>query len=172
MSYPTPTPSSPAVAKAALEADIAKLLGPSSKFAGKWDRVGPLAMTVSFTGRHKDNATEETYVALLTFTHYPDWPPLVQFVNPETTAYTYPQDISHLPWLDGNPEIHVHHSYCNQPGDQLVCCSANLKFYLIRHGIDSADKIWNKSRHNLAWTLNTIQRALTGPHYRGRQRAG
>jgi hypothetical protein len=108
----------------------------------------------------------DEYLLRLYFSHYPDWPPSARFVNPATRQFG-PGDNAWLPAISGTNEVAVHASYGQPPGQQLICCSATLEFYLVGHGVEDRHR-WRPGS-SFAITLNILSRYLRPPTYTGRQ---
>lgn len=160
-----PVPNAPAVAIAALEAHLPQVLRGQSPEEAGWVRLDKLTLLIPLHGERQDG-TCDSYLLRLHFGYYPEWPPSALFVNPETKTYVFPADSRWLPQITGTNEIAIHTNY----GDigQLVCCSATLEFYRIRHSVEPKH-IWDGARQNFAATLNAIRRGLKPPFYQGRQ---
>jgi hypothetical protein len=62
--------------------------------------------------------------------------------------------------------LHVHANYANTSG-QVICCSATLEFYLIKHQV--ADQHRWQPGSSFASTLNVLSRYMRPPAYTGRQ---
>lgn len=160
-----PLPSTPARARAALEADLPLVLRGRILEEAGWKRPDPLTLLIPLVGVREDR-TEDDYLLRLHFGYYPDWPPSARFVNPETGTYRYPDDVRWLPRIEGANEIAVHANYDNRL--QLICASVTLEFYQVRHGV--ADRlVWDPKVQNFAATLAAIRRGLGPPFYRRRQ---
>ncbi len=163
-----PVAVTPAVAAAALDNHLPTVLrGRSLEDAG-WSRPTPLTLLVPVEGARAEGGVDG-YVVRLGFSHYPDWPPSAQFVNPLTSTYRYPDDLEHLPQIDGTNEISVHRQYANT-GIQLICCSVTLEFYEVGHSVEDRH-LWDPAVQTFAATINAIQMGLRQPYYRGRQAA-
>ena len=106
----------------------------------------------------------DDYLLRLYFSYYPDWPPSALFVNPDTRQFGS-GDKMWLPMISGTNELNVHAS--GPGGDQLICCSATLEFYLVNHGVEDRHR-WRPGS-SFAITLNTLSRYLRPPTYTGRQ---
>src|SRR5690348_14699705 len=127
-----PVPVSPAVARAALDAHLPKVLRGGTLEEAEWERPDPLTLFVPLEGV-RPGGERDPYLLRLHFGYYPEWPPSALFVNPGTRRYDFPQDVGWLPSLTGSNEIAVHSNY--NPVGQLICASVTLEFYLIRHGV-------------------------------------
>ena len=161
-----PIPGAPAVARAALDAHLLKVLRGQSLEEAGWVRPDPLTLLIPLVSELPTGERHD-YLLRLQFGYYPEWPPSAQFVNPETKRYAYPQDVSWLPRIEGTPEIQVHTNY--GAVQQLLCCSLTLEFYLVRHGVEEKH-LWDAGRMNFGATLHAIRRGLGPEFYRGRQK--
>jgi hypothetical protein len=167
---------------------LARILGGRTLESAGWDRPDPLtlyvplrgysvqtsAMAYGFDPSRPPTADEEPfggapagddYLLRLYFGHYPEWPPSARFVNPATQQFGA-DDRRWLPMINGANELHVHASY-GQGGEQLICCSATLEFYLVSHSVEEKHR-WRPGS-SFAVTLNTVSRYLRPPSYTGRQ---
>lgn len=161
-----PVASTPARAVRALEADLPKVLGGKSLVDEGWTRLDSLTLLVPLWGRRQD--IEDDYYLRMRFSHYPDWPPSAQFVNPTSLAYRFPEDQHWLPRIQGTNEIAIHPNYQFEGrACQLICCSVTLEFYEVRHAV-KPEHLWNAEHQNFAATLNAIKRVLGPPFYAGR----
>lgn len=161
-----PVANTPAAAKRALEEDLPVVLRGGTVEDAGWTRVDDLTLLVPVEGVRESGASDP-YLVRLHFGYYPEWPPSTLFVNPSTGRYQYPDDVPWLPSVEGNSEFKVHAAY-RQVG-QLVCASVTLEFYTVLHSV-KPEHVWDPEKQNFAATLNTIQGALTGPHYQGPQK--
>jgi len=153
---------------AALEEDLPRVLrvldAPSIDALG-WTRPTKLSLLIPMTGTMSGKV--DRFVLRLGFQAYRAWPPSAQFVNPDTGAYIYPDDQSHVPKLT-SPECQTHAVYQQHQGAekrQLICCSATLEFYEVLHGVEP-HHVWRDSDTFLT-TITAIRKALASS-YQGR----
>ncbi|HEY2362039.1 MAG TPA: hypothetical protein VGK36_13040 [Candidatus Angelobacter sp.] len=106
----------------------------------------------------------DQYLIRLTFLHYPDWPPSVTFVNPETKQY----DGRHWPVIAGSPRLAFTPQYGDAPAG-LVCNSMTFEYYFWGNHSPSADIHWNRNAHTFAATIAELIDHLNSPFYQGRQ---
>jgi len=182
-----PVPADPGQARAAVERHLAQTLAGRSLESAGWHRPEPLTLYVpmrGFTtateassygfdpsadptedsGRFNGAPTGDDYLLRLYFSHYPAWPPSALFVNPATRLFAA-GDERWLPTINGANEVAVHSAY---PGiGQLICCSATLEFYQVRHQV--ADQHRWQPGSSFASTLNVLSRYMRPPAYVGRQ---
>jgi len=161
-----PVPVAPAVAKAALEAHLSKVLRGQSLEEAGWVRPDLLTLLIPLAGQLPGGEPDD-FLLRFHFGYYPEWPPSAQFVNPETRRYTFPEDVSWVPKIEGTPEIQTHTNY--NSGGQLICCSLTLEFYLVRHGVEEKH-LWDSKTMNFGATLYAIRRGLGPQFYKGRHR--
>lgn len=157
----------PASALAALERDLPVVLEGRTLEQAGWLRPEPLTLVLPLLA---DTPPRDFYFLRLNFAYYSEWPPSARFVNPYTLEYQIGSDRHWLPKIEGTPEIQVHENYGSV--GQLICCSATLEFYQIRHDV-KAENVWNPKTdpdaHNFAFTINAVKRALLSAFYKGRQ---
>jgi hypothetical protein len=117
---------------------------------------------VCMTGTRPDS-TKDEYLVRLTFLYYPEWPPCVTFVNPDTRRY----DGKNWPQISGATRLAFHPSYGDAPAG-MVCNSMTFEYYFWG-GHSPAEGIkWNKEIHTFAATLAELQDHLEQPFYQGR----
>ena len=153
---PLPVPADPAVAVSAFEAHKDKAL------AGfRWDQDGALAILV-WLDAHRASGEIDEYLARLTFLYYPEWPPTVTFVNPETKRYapaSWPRTAS--------DRLAMHPMYGDAP-EGMVCNSMTFEYYFWGgHQANEATR-WRPGTHTFAATLNELRMHLQPPYYQGR----
>lgn len=161
-----PVPVAPAAAKAALEAHLPKVLRGQTLEEAGWVRPDPLTLLVPLTGELPSGERDE-FLLRLHFGYYPEWPPSAIFVNPTTKRYSFPEDVSWVPKIEGTPEIQTHTNYNSTV--QLICCSFTLEFYLVRHGVEEKH-LWDSEKMTFGATLYAIRRGLGPQFYKGRHR--
>jgi len=175
-------------ARAALDRHLDSVLAGRSLESVGWRRPDPLTLYVPLRGYTSDTSTPaygfdpsepaaadeqpfagapegHDYLLRLYFSHYPSWPPSARFVNPATKQFGS-GDKMWLPMISGGNELHIHASY-GVGGEQLICCSATLEFYLVNHDVQDQHR-WRPGS-SFAVTLNTLSRYLRPPTYTGRQ---
>lgn len=159
-----PVPNTPALAIAALENDLPKVLGGQSLEEAGWRKPDSLTLLIPLVGRTEDERHD--YLLKLHFGYYPEWPPSAQFLNPQTMNFAGAPDQCWLPKIEGSNEIGFHVDY--EKKGQLICCSTTLEFYLYGHSLNEEHR-WDYKRMNFAATLTSIRRVLQPPYYLGRQ---
>lgn len=183
-----PVPADPDQARIAVDRHLKAVLGGRGLPSAGWARPEPLTLYVPLRGYTSPTSVPaygfdpseqaadgdrpfagaaggDDYLLRLFFSHYPEWPPSARFVNPTTRQFA-PGDKAWLPMITGTNELYIHAAY-GQPGQQLICCSATLEFYLINHGVEDRHR-WRPGS-SFAITLNTLSRYLRPPFYTGRQ---
>ena len=183
-----PVPAQFEQARAALDSHLGIVLGGRTLASVGWQRPEPLTLyvplrgytcvtTASAYGFDPSEAAVDgeqlfagvpdghDYLLRLYFSHYPGWPPSARFVNPVSKQFGS-GDKEWLPMISGTNELHVHASY-GTGGEQLICCSATLEFYLVNHDVAGRHR-WRPGS-SFAVTLNTLSRYLRPPTYTGRQ---
>jgi hypothetical protein len=183
-----PVPAEFGEARAAVDSHLSTVLAGRTLASAGWDRPDPLTLYVPLRGYASATSVPaygfdpaeppaaggqpfagapagDDYLLRLYFGYYPAWPPSARFVNPGTLQFG-PGDKPWLPSIDGASEVHVHACY-PPSGEQLICCSATLEFYLVNHGVEIRHR-WRPGS-SFAITLNTLSRYLRPPAYRGRQ---
>jgi hypothetical protein len=182
-----PVPADFEQAREAVDRHLASVLTGRSLESAGWLRPDPLTLYIPMRGFNQvtlavsygfdpseDLASSDgafagapegdDYLLRLYFSHYPDWPPSVRFVNPETKQFTA-GDKRWLPMITGTNELAVHAEF---PGaGQLICCSATLEFYQVNHGVADQHR-WTPGS-SFAATLNVLSRYMRPPAYTGRQ---
>lgn len=133
------------------------------------DQIDDLALHVGILARPLGDAEPDRFVLRLGFSHYDAWPPSAQFINPDTGSFVLGEDNRHLPRIVGSNELQVHPSYDNPAGGQiqLICSSATLEFYVVRHGVEDKH-IWQEGTHTLWTTIGAVRHHLRGHWYEGR----
>jgi hypothetical protein len=156
-----PVEVSPLLARRALDAHLTR----ASDEDPRIERVDDLVLHVHLTAPAPGGAVDP-YLLRLGFTHYDEWPPSAQFVNPATGAFVLGEDNVHLPRIEGSNELSVHADY-GETHIQLICCSMTLEFYAVKHGVEDRH-LWQQGTHTLWTTIHAIDRHLTPQWYRGR----
>lgn len=113
---------------------------------------------------------DDIYVNRLEFSHYPTYPPTIEFVNPDTLAYDPAKDQAHVPVLAKSPpDQSIALSPAYDARGQLLCHSLNYEYY-IRGGHHPGPEIhWKEGTHTLVTTLMFHQKILRQPYYGGRR---
>jgi hypothetical protein len=150
-----------------LEQDLPRVLKGRSVEQVGWCRLDQLTLLVPFYAK-SPTCLYDFYLLKLNFSCYPEWPPSAQFVNPSTLNYTPGTDKKWLPLCEGTNEIYFHDNYSNQ-GKQLICCSASLEFYEVRHSLSNPAHIWQHPHQNFSATIAAIDFGLRPDFYRGPQ---
>lgn len=168
-----PETADPLEARAALDKDLAQVLhvrGVASLEELGWRRPKPLVLLIPLKGAQGD--TTDSFLAELSFAYYPEWPPKVRFVNPETLDFKNPVDLCWVPRIEGYSAIATHKEYS---GGGLtfhgyVCCSFNLDFYLSDHNLSNPHEHWKASPRTFNATVSMLERGLR-LHYQGRMQS-
>lgn len=160
-----PIPVTPSRALEALEKHLPMVLRGQTLEAAGWKRLDPLTLLIPLQAFREDGRVDDYYLRF-GFAYYPEWPPSVKAVNPETLRYDYPADQHWVPRVEGTNEIGFHLQYAGV--GQLVCNSATLEFYQINHSCDLRH-VWDSERHTFALTLSVLRDYLRPPYYKGRQ---
>jgi hypothetical protein len=131
-----------------------------------WSSPSPLTLLVPVRAGAADD-----FLLRLGFQFYPEWPPTVRFVNPQTGEYDAGRDLYWLPNVTGDPGFAVHPQYAhaNYTGP-LVCCSFTAEFYQVLHDVKD-EHLWNQERHTFGATISRVQEALRSEYYKGRHSA-
>lgn len=161
----TPVLATPAEALEAMERHLSMVLRGKTLSEVGWKRPNPLTLLIPLTAIREDGGQDE-YLFRFYFGYYPEWPPSVRAVNPETSEFRYPEDNRWVPRVQGTSELGFHPQYQNV--GQLVCNSTTLEFYQVNHGCDPAH-VWDAKRHTFALTLAVLRDYLKPPYYKGRQ---
>jgi hypothetical protein len=127
----------------------------------RWHSDGQLAILVWLEDQHAAGQVDE-YVARLSFLYYPEWPPAVTFVNPETKQY----DPAFWPQA-GSDRLAMHPAY-GDASEGLVCNSMVFQFYFWGGHQATNTTCWAPGHHTFAATLNELAIHLQPPYYRGR----
>lgn len=163
---PIPDPSRGADA---LREHLPKVLQGRTLDEAGWHQPDLLTLLIPLFAQCEGQAAD-FYLLRLQFNYYPEWPPSAQFVNPQTLKYAGPADKKWLPAIDGTDEIRVHDNYSHgNQSIQLICSSITLEFYLVQHGINKPEHIWDGKRQNFNATLTAVRRGLQKPFYKGPQ---
>ena len=126
-----------------------------------WEYDNDRTIYVKMPATDEQGKTEE-YLIRLTFLYYPDWPPSVTFLNPETKRY----DGTHWPQTN-SPSLAMHPSYGDAPTG-MVCNSMMFEYYFWG-GHNATENIrWQKGKHTLAATIAELTDHLKPPLYKGR----
>jgi hypothetical protein len=106
----------------------------------------------------------DEYLVRLSFLHYPDWPPSVTFVNPNTKQY----DATHWPLISGSQRMAFHPRYGDAPNG-MVCNSTSFEYYFWGGHNPATDIHWDKRKQTFAATVSELVDHLNPPFYQGRQ---
>jgi hypothetical protein len=125
----------------------------------RWECVGDVYF-VEFPAQRRDG-TIDSYLTKWTFFHYPDWPPHVTFVNPETKLH----DPSYWP-ATGSDRLSLNPTYGDAP-EGLICNSMFFDWYFYGgHGVQPAVS-WQPGVHRAAATVAELMIHLQPPYYQG-----
>lgn len=141
--------------------DLAVVLAGKALDDLSWARPDDLTLFIPMQSRAAD-----LFLLRLQFQFYPEWPPSAIFVNPLTRNYVIGADAVWLPKINA-PHLQVHQNYAGKDR-QLICNSSTVEFYELGHSVEQRH-VWNEQTSNFALTIHTINSALRGEHYGGRQ---
>ena len=110
------------------------------------------------------DGARDAYLIRLTFLYYPDWPPNVTFVNPESKKY----DGTNWPKIAGSPTLAFYPSYGDAPAG-MVCNSMTFEYYFWGGHSPSDEIRWSKQKHTFAATIAELRDHLRQPYYQGKQ---
>ena len=184
----TPVPADFGQARAAVDRHLGSVLGGRTLEAVGWDRPDPLTLYVPLRGYTSDTSASPTVSTRPSLPRAGSSRSLAAR-RVMTTCYACTSAITrtgrHRPGsstrplgssdrmtsdgcrlISGTNELHVHASY-GASGEQLICCSATLEFYLVNHEVEDQHR-WRPGT-SFAVTLNTLSRYLRPPAYTGRQ---
>jgi hypothetical protein len=183
-----PVPADFGQARDAVNRHLGQALGGRTLESVGWERPDPLTLYVPLRGFTADTQAVaygfdpsedparvggafaaapagDDYLLRLYFSYYPAWPPSARFVNPATRQFAA-GDERWLPMITGTNEVYVHANYGGASG-QVICCSATLEFYQVKHSV-SEQHLWQPGS-SFAATLNVLSRYMRPPAYTGRQ---
>ena len=156
---PLPTATDPDLARKALVAHLEAALEGFT-----YDYDGDRTIDVEMTGITGSGAPDK-YLVRLGFLYYPDWPPTVTFLNPETKKY----DGTNWPEAIGSQRLQFYSAYGDAPCG-MVCNSMTFEYYFWG-GHAAAESIrWKKGVHTFAGTLAELTDHLQPPHYKGKKK--
>jgi hypothetical protein len=153
-----PEAAPPFASREALQVHIPKAL---NGFRYEYD--GDRTVYLWLTARKSTGETDE-YLVRLVFLHYPDWPPSVTFLNPDTRQY----DGTHWPGISGSQRLAFHARYGDAPVG-MVCNSMTFEYYFWGGHNPPEDIRWSKVKHTFAATVAELVDHLNPPFYQGRQ---
>lgn len=121
------------------------------------DDVYFITFAATMADRHSDR-----YLTKWTFLHYPDQPPHVTFVNPESQQY------DGTGWPNASsPTTSLHPVYDGAP-EGLICNSMFYDWYYYGgHGSQPAVS-WIPGVHKAIASVTELRQVLNPPNYRGR----
>ncbi len=167
--YTLPVSGDPIEAAQALDAHLALYLrarGVNRLEELGWTRPTKLMLHIPIVAGQEDR-----FLLEFIFTHYPEWPPRVRFVNPESKRFEYPGDMCWVPKIEQTQAIAIHETY--EDGGQkfygYICCSYNLDYYTSQHNMNQPYDHWNTKQRTFNATLSVIEDALA-KRYQGRFR--
>lgn len=149
-----PVASDPVAASAAWRA-----AAPAALDGLTWTEESDLRIRVDLPAARSDGGTD-LYVARLDFTWYPEWPPSVTFLNPETHA----PDAAAWPQVHGCGHLALHPSYGGAPAG-MVCNSMFFEFYFWGGHAAEGVHAWDAQRHTFAASINVLREVLRPPFY-------
>lgn len=153
-----PSPVDPLIASAATRAHVAKVL---DGYRYEYDNDRTVLVWLHATAR---NGETHEYLVRLTFMYYPDWPPSVAFLNPDTREY----DGTHWPASSGSPRLIFYARYGDSPAG-MVCNSMTFEYYFWGGHNPTAEVRWDQSKYTFAATIAELTDHLRPPYYHGRQ---
>ena len=127
----------------------------------EWEYDGDRTIYVKMPAINAQGKAEE-YLVRLTFLYYPDWPPSVTFLNPETKRY----DGTHWP-RTGSSSLAMHPNYGGAPSG-MVCNSMTFEYYFWGGHQVTENISWQKGTHTFAATIAELKDHLKPPFYQGR----
>jgi hypothetical protein len=154
-----PTLADPQVARDGLLRDA-----PAALEGLRWREQSPLVLLVDLEARRADGAVDR-YVARLDFSYYPEYPPRVTFVDPETGRY----DAAAWPEVANAPNIAFSAVYGDADAG-MVCNSMFFEYYFWGGHAPTEAIRWNPRQHTFAATLTELKDALRPPYYVGPRR--
>lgn len=154
---PLPEPADPEVARAALQKH-----SPAALEDCDYEYDGDRTIYLKLTAVAGDGKSED-YLVRMQFLYYPDWPPCVTFLNPETRQY----DGTHWPQLADAPKVGIHPAYAGAPAG-MVCNSMTFEYYFWGGHNPSDGITWKAGVHTFAATISELKDHLRQPYYRGR----
>ena len=125
---------------------------------------GDRTIYVHMTGNSESGGTDE-YLVRLGFLYYPDWPPTVTFVNPETNKH----DGTHWPEPVASPRLQFNPAYGDAPAG-MVCNSMTFEYYFWGGHAPAENIRWKKGVHTFAATLAELGDHLRPPYYKGKKK--
>lgn len=148
----------PFTARAALQKHL-----PMALEGLRYEYDGDRTIYLWLNAKKRTGDTDEYLIRLL-FLYYPNWPPSVTFLNPETREY----DGSHWPSVAGSSRIAFHPRYGDAPSG-MVCNSMTFEYYFWGGHSAAADIHWDKNIHTFAATVAELIDHLNSPFYQGKQ---
>lgn len=167
-----PTPADPEVAALTFARHLDDLWrkGRPDRLGWKRIQLTPLTTIVILPARFRKGGIEDHYYIKLGADFYDAWPPLVNFVMPETWVEAR-SGTRWYPNFSSRPEWFLLHDAYEYPPDrakrQLVCFSRSAQYYQTGHNVADS-KLWHQGTHTVAWTLNGLHEVLQPPFYGGR----
>lgn len=174
----SPAKPHPVLAKKRFKEDYTELMESNSFDEYGWEfepNFDELQMTVRMWSLDPNNQKEDEYCLFMDFSYYPEYPPMVKFVNPNTREFEigkdnqwFPQKIKQKP-PNVDLAFHLNYNYNGKGGrsrDQLICNSMVFEYYISNHNPKEFQQWTSKSTFYV--TLYVIQKALTRPYYQGR----
>ncbi len=86
-------------------------------------------------------------------------------IGEATRLFSAEKDLYWLPKIEGTTEIQIH-KHVPDAGGQLICCSATLEFYIMKHEV-KPELLWDHTKHTFALTINQVEWGLAN-FYKGR----
>lgn len=171
----TPAKSDPAVARARLERDVKIVEAHRRALEWGWELepdYDGLRLYVNMWALDEEGNRLDDYHIDMDMSYYPDYPPGVTFVNPETRSFEFGTDLKWFPRWGSTPP---YTKLCaglspNPPGQRKVQVIRNTMF--LNHYLEGTEQqpcgAWNPDRNTFFATLYILQQLLTRPHYGGR----
>ncbi len=136
---------------------------PSALAGHRYEYDGDRTILLWLQAIRPTGETDE-YLARLTFLHYPDWPPSVTFLNPDSRQY----DGTNWPAISGNPNNAFYARYGDAP-EGMMCNTTSFEYYFWGGHTPTPAIHWNKNCHTFAATIAELTDNLRAPFYQGRQ---
>lgn len=152
---------------AALEHDLAAVLGNDTLADRGWVRPDDFTLLVPLFGTKSDTGTADLYLLRLTFDYYADHPPCAKFIDPVSLEDAGKGNARWIPRIENAPNIGFHVHYDDRE-KQLICSSTTLGFYRVSHSVEDRHR-WNPASMTFLTTIVAIKAAMAPAYYRGRQ---
>lgn len=156
--HPLPQAVDPFTSRAAIQRHL-----PGALEGYLYEYDGDRTIFLLLTAKKGTGETDQ-YLVRFSFLYYPDWPPSVTFLNPDTKQY----DGSHWPNISGSSRLAFHPRYGDAPAG-MVCNSMTFEYYFWGGHSPAEDIRWSKENYTFAATIAELVDHLNPPFYQGRQ---